>query len=66
MGDCSGIEFITKKINVLLRQLDKDNGYFGVICEALDIDHDSDLTEILKAIELLKLKQINISNDLGC
>ena len=41
-----------KEINTLLRQLNKDNGYFSVICEGLDIDHNSSLTEILVAIDL--------------
>lgn len=44
----------TKEINRLLRQLDKDDGYFSVICVALDIDLESSLTEMLIAIGKLK------------
>ncbi len=38
----------------LKRQKEKDNGYFGCICEALNISHDSSLVEILEAIEALE------------
>jgi hypothetical protein len=38
----------------LERQLQKNEGYFGAICEALDIDHKSSLIEILVAITKLK------------
>lgn len=35
-------------------QLEKNNGYFSVICEALNIEQKSSLVEILKKIELLQ------------
>jgi len=47
----------TRRINELLRHLERDEGYFSVICEALEIDHSSKLTEILVAIDELKSNQ---------
>ena len=39
-----------KENDGLKKQLNKNNGYFDVICEALSIKPDSSLTEILEAI----------------
>ena len=51
------------KINRLMQKLDNANSYFTVICEALDISHDSSLTEMLVAIgELKKMQNIAIKN----
>jgi len=56
----------TLRINNLLQQLDKNNGYFEVICEALNIDHDSRLNEILAAINNLMSSNgwVSIDKDL--
>jgi len=42
------------RIAELERQKEKNDTYFVIICEALDIKHSSSLTEILVAIEALK------------
>jgi len=42
------------EIKKLKRQVEKDDGYFNVICEALNIDHKSRLSDILVAIAELR------------
>lgn len=41
-------------LDKLIRQVDKNNGYLKMICEALEIKHNSSLMEILVAIGELK------------
>lgn len=46
---------LLKKNNIMLqRQIDKNEAYFSVICEALDIKHNSRITDILLAIKEIK------------
>lgn len=40
------------------RQNDKNESYFCSICEALGIDHEASLTEILVAIDRIKTKSV--------
>ena len=52
------VELLAKK-----RHLERNEGYFSVICEALEIDHKSKLSDILIAIEakdkvIVKLKSV--------
>jgi hypothetical protein len=43
-------EFASKRTKELEKQLQRNKSYFSCICESLDIDHKSSLTEILVAI----------------
>jgi len=51
MGAIAGLE---EKNGKLEKQLQRNESYFSCICEALDIDHKSSLTEMLIAITKLK------------
>ena len=49
--NCKIVDELKKELEAKKRHLERNEGYFSCICEALEIDHKSKHTDMLVAIE---------------